>query len=198
MTETARRTRSGHSERRRLRRSRSASSSWSLARSCSPGSWPGSASRTSAGPSSSSPPASPILLIGLLVANEQGMVIGGTVVTTVGLVLLYQDQTGRWESWAYAWALVGPAASGLGLVLWGLRSGNAQRHSQRDLGPARRARHLRHRVPLLRGRDRDRWRSAGASRVAAAGGGDRDRGGRAAAGTPRSVASPRGPSAAVG
>ena len=65
-----------------------------------------------------------ILLIGLVVANEQGMVIGGTVVTTVGLVLLYQDQTGRWESWAYAWALVGPAASGLGLLLWGLRSGN--------------------------------------------------------------------------
>ena len=34
------------------------------------------------------------------------------VVTTVGLVLLYQNTTGRWESWAYAWALVGPAASG--------------------------------------------------------------------------------------
>ena len=65
-----------------------------------------------------------ILLIGLLVANEQGMVIGGTVVTTVGLVLFYQDQTGRWESWAYAWALVGPAASGLGLALWGVRSGS--------------------------------------------------------------------------
>jgi hypothetical protein len=65
-----------------------------------------------------------ILLIGLLVAGQQGMVIGGTVVTTVGLVLFYQDQTGRWESWAYAWALVGPAASGLGLALWGLRSGN--------------------------------------------------------------------------
>ena len=55
------------------------------------------------------------------------MVIGGTVVTTVGLVLLYQDQTGRWESWAYAWALVGPAASGLGLLLWGMRSGDARR-----------------------------------------------------------------------
>lgn len=64
-----------------------------------------------------------ILLLGLLVSREQGMVIGGTVVTTVGLVLLYQDQTGRWESWAYAWALVGPAASGLGLLLWGLRTG---------------------------------------------------------------------------
>ena len=65
-----------------------------------------------------------VLLIGLLVANEQGMVVGGMVATTVGLVLFYQDQTDRWESWAYAWALVGPAASGLGLALWGLRSGN--------------------------------------------------------------------------
>jgi hypothetical protein len=65
-----------------------------------------------------------ILVLGLFVNREQGMVIGGTVVTTVGLVLLYQDQTGRWETWAYAWALVGPAASGLGMVLWGVRSAN--------------------------------------------------------------------------
>ena len=65
-----------------------------------------------------------ILVIGLVIANEQGMVIGGAITTTVGLVLLYQDQTDRWESWAYAWALVGPAASGLGLLLWGVRSGN--------------------------------------------------------------------------
>jgi hypothetical protein len=64
-----------------------------------------------------------ILVIGLTVAGESGMVVGGTVVTTVGLVLLYQDRTDHWESWAYAWALVGPAASGLGLALWGLRSG---------------------------------------------------------------------------
>jgi hypothetical protein len=62
-----------------------------------------------------------ILVLGLFVNREQGMVIGGTVVTTVGLVLLYQDQTGRWETWAYAWALVGPAASGLGMLLWGVR-----------------------------------------------------------------------------
>jgi hypothetical protein len=65
-----------------------------------------------------------LLLLGLTVSAEQGMVVGGTVVTTVGLVLLFQDQTGRWETWAYAWALVGPAASGLGLALWGLRTAN--------------------------------------------------------------------------
>jgi hypothetical protein len=67
-----------------------------------------------------------LLLIGLVVVNESGMVVGGTVVTTVGLVLLYQNQTGHWESWAYAWALVGPAASGLGLALWGIRSGDTK------------------------------------------------------------------------
>jgi hypothetical protein len=67
-----------------------------------------------------------LLLIGLVVANESGMVVGGAVVTTVGLVLLYQNQTGHWESWAYAWALVGPAASGLGLAIWGIRSGDGK------------------------------------------------------------------------
>lgn len=67
-----------------------------------------------------------LLLIGLFVTNESGMVVGGAVVTTVGLVLLYQSETGHWESWAYAWALVGPAASGLGLAIWGIRSGNGR------------------------------------------------------------------------
>jgi len=65
-----------------------------------------------------------LLVLGLFVNREEGMVVGGTVVTTVGLVLLYQDRTGAWASWAYAWALVGPAASGLGMALWGLRDGN--------------------------------------------------------------------------
>lgn len=49
-----------------------------------------------------------------------GLAIGGSVVTTVGAVLLYQQTTGHWESWSYAWALVGPAAAGLGMVLYGL------------------------------------------------------------------------------
>jgi len=66
-----------------------------------------------------------ILILGLFVNREQGMVIGGTITTTVGLVLLYQNSTDRWESWAYAWALVGPAASGLGLALWGATTRNA-------------------------------------------------------------------------
>jgi len=64
------------------------------------------------------------MAVGLLVNREQGLVIAGTITTTVGLVLLYQDQTGHWESWAYAWALVAPGGSGMGMLLYGTRSGN--------------------------------------------------------------------------
>ncbi len=67
-----------------------------------------------------------ILLVGLFLAPETAVMVGGTVVTTVGLVLLYQDVTGNWQTWAYAWALVGPAASGLGMALWGMRRADAK------------------------------------------------------------------------
>jgi hypothetical protein len=44
----------------------------------------------------------------------------GAVVTTVGLLLLYQDQTAHYESWAYAWALI-PGAVGVALAVHGFR-----------------------------------------------------------------------------
>jgi len=64
-----------------------------------------------------------LLVLGLFLPNL-GMLVGGSVVSTVGLVLAWQNMTGRWETWAYAWALVGPTASGVGSFLGGLRTGN--------------------------------------------------------------------------
>jgi hypothetical protein len=64
-----------------------------------------------------------LLVLGLTVVGERGLVVAGSIVTTVGLILLYQDSTGHWESWAYAWTLF-PAAGGLGVALWGIRSGS--------------------------------------------------------------------------
>ncbi len=55
-----------------------------------------------------------------------GFAIAGSIVTTVGLVLLYQEQTAHWESWAYAWALVGPGAAGLGMLVYGLIFGQRE------------------------------------------------------------------------
>jgi hypothetical protein len=62
--------------------------------------------------------------IGLTQRNGSGLTIAGSIVTIVGLVLLYQNTTDHWESWAYAWALVGPGGSGVGMLLYGVRSAN--------------------------------------------------------------------------
>ena len=62
--------------------------------------------------------------LGLTQRRGSGLTIAGSVVTMVGLVLLYQNATGRFESWAYAWALVGPGGSGIGMLLYGTRSGD--------------------------------------------------------------------------
>ena len=48
-----------------------------------------------------------------------GFAVSGAVVTAVGSLLLYQSQSGHWESWAYAWALL-PGAAGVALVAYGL------------------------------------------------------------------------------
>jgi hypothetical protein len=49
-----------------------------------------------------------------------GLAVAGAITTMVGLVLAVQNVTGLWATWAYAWALVGPAATGIGLIFYGL------------------------------------------------------------------------------
>jgi hypothetical protein len=65
-------------------------------------------------------PAVALLVIGLVSRTGGGarLAVVGSVTTTLGLLLLYQNTTGHWASWAYAWALL-PTAVGLGLILQG-------------------------------------------------------------------------------
>ena len=65
-----------------------------------------------------------LITLGLTQRHGSGLTIFGSIVTMVGLVLLYQNATDHWESWAYAWALVGPGGSGIGMLLYGTRSGD--------------------------------------------------------------------------
>ena len=65
-----------------------------------------------------------LVALGLTQRHGSGLTIFGSIVTMVGLVLLYQNATDHWESWAYAWALVGPGGSGIGMLLYGTRSGD--------------------------------------------------------------------------
>jgi hypothetical protein len=50
----------------------------------------------------------------------------GAAVTTVGVILLYQNTVDHFESWAYAWALVFPTSTGLGQMIYGSLKGKKE------------------------------------------------------------------------
>jgi hypothetical protein len=58
-------------------------------------------------------------LVKQLGQKAAGLAIPASIISSVGLILFYQNLTGHWESWAYAWALVMPTALGMGLAVYG-------------------------------------------------------------------------------
>jgi MFS family permease len=66
-----------------------------------------------------------ILVTGLLSGNPES-VIGACVVAGIGGILYYQNNTGDWGSWNYAWTLI-PGFSGVGSVLARLFGAQKQR-----------------------------------------------------------------------
>jgi hypothetical protein len=63
-----------------------------------------------------------LLVLGLVTATPD-MAVPASIVAGVGGILYYQNATGDWLSWSYAWALI-PGFVGVGLVLSGLIKGN--------------------------------------------------------------------------
>jgi len=66
-----------------------------------------------------------LLVVGFVSLGTGALVPGG-IITMAGLVLAYQNATGDWASWSYAWALVIPGGVGVGLFLQGLRNHDQQ------------------------------------------------------------------------
>lgn len=56
-----------------------------------------------------------LLLLGLIL-GEGGMAVPACIVGGIGGLLYWQNATGNWESWSYAWALI-PGFVGVGLML---------------------------------------------------------------------------------
>ncbi|HET9016026.1 MAG TPA: hypothetical protein VFN57_10550 [Thermomicrobiaceae bacterium] len=52
------------------------------------------------------------------------LAIPGSIVTVVGLILLFQNTFDHWETWAYVWALIFPTALGIGLIVQGAWAGD--------------------------------------------------------------------------
>ena len=54
------------------------------------------------------------------------LAIPGSIITTIGLILLYQSTFDHFESWSYAWALI-PTAVGIGIIIDGRRRADPTR-----------------------------------------------------------------------
>ena len=63
-----------------------------------------------------------VLLIIGLVTGVPGLAVPACIVGGIGGLLYWQNVTGNWESWSYAWALI-PGFVGVGIVLSGLLGG---------------------------------------------------------------------------
>lgn len=63
-----------------------------------------------------------LLVFGLLVGAAP-MAVPACIVMGIGGVLAWQNATGAWESWAFAWTLI-PGFVGIGILLTGLLEGD--------------------------------------------------------------------------
>ena len=65
--------------------------------------------------------------------NQAGLIFPGMIISGTGLILLYQNFTNHWASWAYAWTLY-PVFVGAGLWFMGRRTGdNNQYHTGQNM-----------------------------------------------------------------
>lgn len=65
-----------------------------------------------------------LFFIAMLVSGKAGgpLAIPGSVITMVGLILLFHNTFGFWETWAYAWTLI-IFAAGIGISIFGRFTG---------------------------------------------------------------------------
>jgi hypothetical protein len=71
-----------------------------------------------------------ILLIFAVLAGVPGLAVPACIVGGVGGLLYWQNATGNWDSWAYAWTLI-PGFVGVGILLNGLLGGESVRQAGR-------------------------------------------------------------------
>ncbi len=68
-----------------------------------------------------------LFFVGMVMGGKAAgrLAIPGSIITMIGLLMLYQNTFRHFESWAYAWALI-PTAVGVGLTIDGMWSEQAE------------------------------------------------------------------------
>lgn len=73
-----------------------------------------------------------LFFVGMFAGGKSvsGLAIPGSIITTIGLMLFYQNITNHWESWSYGWTVI-LMAVGVGIFIMGAWG---QNESQRAAG----------------------------------------------------------------
>lgn len=73
-----------------------------------------------------------LFFVGMIAGGKSvsGLAIPGSIITTIGLMLFYQNITNHWESWSYGWTVI-LMAVGAGIFIMGTWG---QNESQRAAG----------------------------------------------------------------
>ena len=70
-----------------------------------------------------------LLILGLII-RVPDLAVPACIVSGIGGILYWQNDTGNWESWSYAWALI-PGFVGVGIILARILGDNAP-HAYRE------------------------------------------------------------------
>jgi len=71
-----------------------------------------------------------LFLLLAVMLRAPAMAVPAAIIAGIGGILYYQNTTGDWSSWAYAWALI-PGFGGVGHIIMGLLEGRFM-HNLRD------------------------------------------------------------------
>lgn len=75
-----------------------------------------------------------VFLVMAVAVRAPGLAVPASIVAGIGAILYYQNSTGAWGSWAYAWTLI-PGFVGVGVIIMNLLEGRLGRGLREGLGP---------------------------------------------------------------
>lgn len=75
-----------------------------------------------------------IFLVMAVAVRAPGLAVPASIISGIGAILYYQNSTGEWESWAYAWTLI-PGFVGVGVMIMNLLEGRFIQGLREGFGP---------------------------------------------------------------
>jgi hypothetical protein len=75
-----------------------------------------------------------VFLLAAAIGGVPGLAVPAAIIGGIGGLFYYQNVTGDWESWAYAWTLI-PGFVGVGIILMHLLEGKFRKAFREGGGP---------------------------------------------------------------